>query len=66
MIPLAAGRTALEELAMASHKWLHLKHLTMVREKEGWVQGPAFCYGSGQIARVHQYEEEFIERLSLV
>jgi len=28
----------------------------MVREKEGLVQGPAFCDGSGQIARAHDYE----------
>jgi hypothetical protein len=34
-----------------------------VREKEGFVQGPAFCDERGGIARAHLYEEWIMERL---
>jgi hypothetical protein len=34
-----------------------------MREKEGRVQGPAFCDEQGGITRAHLYEEWIMERL---
>lgn len=34
-----------------------------MREKEGRVQGPAFCDDHGRIARAHSYEGWIMERL---
>lgn len=45
---------------------LWVDRLVTVREKEGRIQGPAFCDAQGRIARSHQYEEWIMERLMRV
>jgi hypothetical protein len=40
-----------------------LERLVSVREREGRIQGPAFCDDRGRIARSHLYEEWIMERL---
>jgi hypothetical protein len=40
-----------------------IERLVSVREKEGRVQGPAFCDDHGRIARAHSYEGWIMERL---
>jgi len=43
-----------------------VERLVEVREKEGRIQGPAFCDERGRIARAHSYEEWIMERLMRV
>jgi hypothetical protein len=40
-----------------------LERLVSVREKEGRIQGPAFCDKGGRIAPAHSHEEWIMERL---
>jgi hypothetical protein len=45
---------------------LWLERLVAVREKEGRIQGPAFCDKAGRIAKSKDYEVAIMERLQVV
>ncbi len=60
LAPLASSTN----LGLKVQRWV--ERLVQVWEKEGRVQGPAFCDRLGQIAKAHAFETVIMDRLHLV